>query len=364
MRVLILSANTGGGHNSTARSLSQRFEELGIECDIADTLAFISITVSDIISRGHTYIYRKFPKLFGAGYHFEETHPPRFLYELCAKGADALQKKLEEGNYDAVLCVHTFSAMMMTEVRRRYGAGTSCFFVATDYTASPGVSEADLDGYFVPHRMLFGEFVRAGVPADRMYPSGIPVREEFYEVKDKRLARRELELPETGRMVLLSCGSMGCGHLEKSALLLLERLPEDCYLVVLCGSNQKTYEALLSCASKRLYPLSFTNRVPDYMSAADLYITKPGGLTTSEAIVKQTPMVFYNAVSGCETRNFNFLERMGVAEGAKSWRRVASIACRNLNSPEHLQKQVDAMKSFLPHNTVEYICRTVKEKIS
>ena len=54
MRVLILSANTGGGHNSTARSLAQQFERLGVECDIADTLAFISETVSDIISRGHT----------------------------------------------------------------------------------------------------------------------------------------------------------------------------------------------------------------------------------------------------------------------------------------------------------------------
>ena len=364
MRVLILSANTGGGHNSTARSLAQQFERLGAECDIADTLAFISETVSDIISRGHTYIYRKFPKLFGAGYHFEETHPPRFLYELCAKGVGALQKKLEEGGYDTVLCVHTFSGMMMTELRNRYGNKVSCFFVATDYTASPGVTEMKLDGYFVPHRMLFGEFVRAGVPADKMYASGIPVRGEFYEVKDKALARKELELPVEGRMVLLSCGSMGCGHLEKSALYLLDRLPKDCYLVVLCGSNQKTYEALLTCASDRLFPLSFTNRVPDYMSATDIYITKPGGLTTSEAIVKHTPMVFYNAVSGCETRNFNFLEMMGVAEGGKSWRQVAAIACRNLNSPERLQKQIDAMKSFLPHNTVEYICSTVKEKIS
>lgn len=364
MRVLILSANTGGGHNSTARSLVQQFQRLGIEAEIADTLAYISVTVSDIISKGHTYIYRKFPKLFGVGYRFEESHPPKLLYELCAKGADSLHRELEEKGYDAVLCVHTFSGMMMTAVRRRYGANVPCFFVATDYTASPGVTEMDLEAYFVPHRMLFGEFIRAGVPADKMYASGIPVRGEFYEVKEKLQARRELELPEKGRMVLLSCGSMGCGHLEKSALYLLDRLPEDCYLVVLCGSNQKTYEALLTCASPRLFPISFTNRVPDYMSASDIYITKPGGLTTSEAIVKNTPMVFYNAVPGCETRNYNFLERMGVADGGKSWRRVAAVACRNLNSPERLQKQVDAMKSFLPHNTVEYICRTVKEKIS
>ena len=362
MRVLILSANTGGGHNSTARSLADQFRRLDAECEIADTLAFISEKVSDIISRGHSYVYRKFPKLFGVGYRYEETHSPRFLYELCGMGAEALYQKLEEGNYGAVLCVHTFSGMMMTEVRTRYGITVPCYFVATDYTASPGVTEMKLDGYFVPHRRLFGEFVRAGVPADKMFPSGIPVRNEFYEVKSKSEARRSLELPEQGKMVLLSCGSMGCGHLEKSALLLSDRLPQDSYLVVLCGNNKKTYDALLPYASERLFVVSFTDRVPDYMSAADVYITKPGGLTTSEAIVKRTPMVFYNAVSGCETRNFDFLVKMGVATGAASWRKVAVLACHALKHPEVLEKQVEAMKNFLPHNTVEYICHRVVEK--
>jgi len=362
MRVLILSANTGGGHNSTARSLAERFEQLGAACDIADTLAFISEKVSDFISRGHSYVYRTFPKLFGAGYHFEETHPPRFLYELCAMGAESLNQRLTEEQYDAVLCVHTFSGMMMTEVRNRFGNPIPCYFVATDYTASPGVTEMVADGYFVPHEMLFEEFMRAGVPADKMFASGIPVRKEFYEKKSKQEARLALGLPTEGRMILLGCGSMGCGKLEKSSLLLLEHLPEDSYLVVLCGSNKKSYEALQPYLSPRLFAVSFTDRVPDYMSAADLYITKPGGLTTSEAIVKRTPMVFYNAVSGCETRNFNFLVKMGVATGGKTWRQVGALASHALCHPEVIEQQTVAMESFLQHRTVEYICNRVMEK--
>ena len=76
MRVLILSANTGGGHNSTARALADQLERLGADYEIADTLAFISETVSDFISWGHSYVYRKLPRLFGIGYRFEEKHPP------------------------------------------------------------------------------------------------------------------------------------------------------------------------------------------------------------------------------------------------------------------------------------------------
>ena len=360
MRVLILSANTGGGHNTTARSLAEQLTKLGIEYEIADTLAFISEKVSDFISWGHSYVYRKLPRLFGIGYRFEEKHTPRFIYEQCARGAELLQKKLTDEHFDAVLCVHVFSGMMITEVRERYGDRTPAFFIATDYTCSPGVSEQKLDGYFIPHRMLLGEFIRNGnVAADKLHATGIPIGSIFYEEEDKQQARRGLGLPENGKIVLLSCGSMGCGHLERSARLLFHHLPTDTTLVVLCGNNERTYKDLLPHATDRLRVLSFTDQVARYMSAADVYITKPGGLTTSEAIAKRTPMIFINAVPGVETRNFDFLLQQRVASGAKNWHQVGLLVLKALRDPNMLQDQIEAMKSFTTHNAAEQICRYV-----
>ena len=362
MRVLILSANTGGGHNSTARSIGEELEKQNIEYEIADTLAFISERVSDFISWGHSYVYRKHPRLFGFGYRFEEKHPPRFIYEQCAKGAEALQEKLTQDAIDAVICVHVFSGLMMTEVRERYANRTPTYFVATDYTCSPGVSEMNLDAYCIPHRMLLGEFVRNGIAADRLYATGIPVSRVFYESEDKAEARRALGLPETGRVVLLSCGSMGCGHLERSAMQLFRRLPKDTTLVVLCGKNEKTYEALLPHAAARLRVLTYTDEIARWMSAADIYITKPGGLTTSEAIVKQLPMVFIDAVPGLETRNFDFLISNGVASGAKRWHQIGVIVHRMLRVPDMLTKQIEAMKGFQTQNAAEAICKLITSK--
>ena len=365
MRVLILSANTGTGHNSTAHALAEQLESLHIECEIADTLALISERVSDFISWGHSYVYRRLPKLFGVGYRYEEKHPARFIYERCAKGADALQKKLTEGSYNAVICVHVFSGMMMTEVRARYHNRVPAYFVATDYTCSPGVSELELDGCFIPHRMLLGEFVRQGtVPARKLFATGIPVRREFYERQSKAEARRALGMPEDGQVVLISCGSMGCGHLERSALILFRHLPATATLVVLCGRNEKLLEALEPHACDRLRPIGFTDKVPTYMSAADVYLTKPGGLTTSEAIVKQVPMIFIDAVPGLETRNFDFLISCGVASGAKNWRQVISLVQKALRNPATLQKQVEAMKAFSPQNAAAQICREVLRDIN
>lgn len=357
MRVLILSANTGGGHNSTAKALGEQMETLQIEYEIADTLSFISEKVSDFISWGHSYIYRKLPRLFGIGYRYEEKHSVRFIYNQCAKGADALYEKLEAEAFDAVICTHVFSGLMMTELRERYGSTLPCYFIATDYTCSPGVSDMNLDGYFIPHRMLLGEFVHNNIVANKLFATGIPVSSDFYEAKDKTEARRELGLPLDKKIVLLSCGSMGCGKLEKSARMTSGNLPKDACLVVLCGNNEKAYEILKQYEDENFVVLSFTQKISDYMSAADLYITKPGGLTTTEAIAKRLPMILVNAVPGCETRNFHFLLSEGIANGAKSWRQATAILKRSLQNDRELLQQKEAMDHFLAQNPAESICK-------
>ena len=173
MRVLILSANTGRGYNATAQSLAEQMERLGMEYEVADALTFISDKASDFVSRWRAKIYKYFPKIFGMVYRYEEKHSVRFVYGRCAKGADALAKKLENGGYDAIVCVQIFAGMMLSEVRKRYGSKIPAYFVAPDYTSSPGVSELKMDGYFVPHRLLFADFVRSMIPADKWFSCGI-----------------------------------------------------------------------------------------------------------------------------------------------------------------------------------------------
>ena len=362
MRVLILSANTGGGHNSTAQALAEQFEKMDVECEIADALSMISEKVSNFISWGHSYVYRNMPRLFGTAYRYEERHPPRKIYEYVAKGAVTLQEKLLSECFDAVICVHVFGGMMMTEVRRRFENPIPNYFVATDYTCSPGVGTLDVDSFFIPHRMLFGEFIRAMIPADRLYATGIPVKSNFYEKKDRREARRSLGIREDGRVVLLGGGSIGCGNLNRHALELANRLPQDVTLVVLCGKNEELANDLSRFSSDTFLVVGFTKDVSVYMSAADVYLTKPGGLMTTEAIVKGLPMVFVDAVPGCETRNFEFLSANQVAEGSKNWKQAIHRTLRLLEHPETLEKQKLAMENFHHSVAAEQICRYVARK--
>ena len=163
MKLLILSCSTGGGHNTAAAAISAYFEKMGVENDIVNALDFLPKARAEFISRGHELAYKYAPKLYGAGYRIGEKLPQTHLYEQNAKGADELCRVLFSGNYDAVISVHIFAAMMMTELRMSREIMIPSFFVATDYTCSPGVSEIDADKYFIPHEKLRGEFVQQGI---------------------------------------------------------------------------------------------------------------------------------------------------------------------------------------------------------
>lgn len=330
MRVLLLSANTGEGHNSTAKAVMGVLESRGVECTMADTLAFLSPGFSKFICDWHVRLYRHGRKLFDLGYRFAEltSNPDEFnpIYELLALGAAKMRDWIREGDYDAILCSHAFAGVMVTEVRRSWGLEIPSYFVSTDYTCHPTVEQCDLDGYFISAKGQIGEFTVAGIPEEKVIVSGIPVRQDFYTRGDKASARQALELPENATVVLLMCGSMGCGPIPVLTENLMSRLHKDAYVVAVCGSNESLYHHVLAIQDDRLRVLGFTDRISDYMDAADLIITKPGGLSSTEAANKALPMVFVNFVGGCESRNFNFFLEKGYAAGSAVVKEAAQIA--------------------------------------
>ena len=327
MQILILTCNTGGGHNATAAALEEQFTARGHGCTVLDCLEFLPPAKARLISEGHVLLYRKAPKLFGLGYKFEENHVPRYLRAQCESCAGEFSEAVKRMGCDAVICVHVFPAIMMTAAVRQFGLTLPGYFVATDYTCSPGVSLADMDLYFIPHPLLADEFIRCGIPADRLVPTGIPVRSCFLTQVPQPQARRALGLPETGRVILLACGSMGAGPMEELTQALSQILTRDDRLVVVCGTNKKLRDRIVrSCAGRNLRVLGFTKRMDEYMDAADLILTKGGGLTTTEVVNKHRPMLLINVIPGLEERNIRFMVSQGYAKTADNPEALALLA--------------------------------------
>ena len=377
MRILILSGNTGEGHNSAARAMQEYLETRGCEVRILDGLMFLSRPKNEFICKSHVFLYRKLPKVYGMGYRLEEyqaQHQP-YQKKLNAKAARTtrrslprrkrdLQTYLEDGGFDAVICVHVFAAKLVSELRRSAALHIPCFFLATDYTCSPGVNQLDMDAWLIPHAGLIPEFESYGIPREKLIPTGIPVRQAFYDRRSREEARRELHLPENRPIAVLSCGSMGAASMGRKVLALVEALPKDALLVAICGNNrtlERNLRALIH--TPRLQVLGFTDRMSDYMDAADLFITKPGGLSTTEAATKGVPLVLFNAVPGCETRNLEFLLSIGCAVSENGALSLARCVNQLLADPEQRRTLAAKCAAEFGQSAVERIYEALRRVV-
>lgn len=367
MRVLILSCNTGGGHNACAGAIQEAFHSQGYSCDIEDSLGFVSDKLSKFMSWGHTTMYRHIPRLFDAGYGFAEKHPKMLhddaaVYKLLTSGTEHLHACIQQGQYDTVVCTHVFSGLLLRQMLREYPMSLKTAFVATDYTCSPGTANSALDHYFIPAASLKEEFAAQGVPEEKMIPSGIPVRKEFYALGDKAAGKHRIGIDPDHMHLLMMCGSMGCGPLEKLTKLLGQEMAETMELSILCGTNEKLFRELSEeyAGVPNIHVHGFRKDISLLMDSADLYLTKPGGLSTTEAAAKNLPMVFIDAVAGCEEYNLNYFVSLGGAVTADSTEGIAQLCLDLLKDNARLWDMKTALQKLPKGDAAQCICKILR----
>lgn len=290
MYILILSCNTGAGHNSAASAIREELEQHGDTCTCMDALRLESAEFSKLVCTVHALTYRHAPKLYGKGYEKEESGTVSWVGRLLTPAAQKLHAVLQAEAFDAVICVHAFAALIVTELRKLYDDRLPAFFVATDYTCSPYVAQCDMDGFFIPHPALAEEFQNAGITVDKLIPSGIPVHDAFQTRQPQKVARAALGLPESGKIILLASGSIGCGPLTELYTRLGNQLSENDTVVVICGNNRRLVRQLMAIPGRvHSRILGFTDQISTYMDAADCFVTKAGGISITEAIAKGPP---------------------------------------------------------------------------
>ncbi len=355
MKPLILTCNTGEGHNATASAIEEIFAAHNTPCGRADTLNYLSPIASRWIGLWHDRIYRHMPQAFDAGYRAAEKHPDSFrkkspLYRILTKGVRSLYAFILKNDYDTIVCTHAFSALLVTALKEKYPSlPLITAFVATDYTCSPSVKECDMDLFFIPDGDLAADFIEKGVPADRIASTGLPVRSVFTTHADPKIAKIACGLPADKKHLLVMCGSMGCGPLGEMAALLCDSLPEDAMFSIICGTNKRLYRKL-SRRFRRVPNaniLGYVRNVPELMDASELYLTKPGGISITEATEKELPMVLVKAVAGCEEYNRQYLLERDMAITANTPEELCALCVSLLHEPDgakrsHMQMNIAA----------------------
>ena len=368
MKVLILSCNTGEGHNSAGKAVKDYVEQQGDEAVMLDMMLLNGKKTSRVVGGAYVGLVKHFPHGFGFVYKigkavstFWKRKSP--VYLVCALLGKKLKKYLDENDFDVIVMPHLYPAETVTYLKKKGWLRQKTVAVATDYTCIPFWEETDCDYYVIPHEELMEEFVSRGVPKEKLLPWGIPVRPCFLEDKKKTDAREKCGLPQNDRIYLVMGGSMGFGKIQIFVLELARRLQEDEGVVVICGNNRKLENTLRRELKNRpkVWVLGFTEQVADYMSACDVIFTKPGGLSSTEAAVSKIPMVHTTPIPGCENCNLEFFQNHGMSIGRKSF--LGQLrAGRRLLEKENLRRQmIRAQEENAKPDSVKKVYRLLEE---
>lgn len=371
-KTVIFSCATGEGHNSCSKAIQETFLAHGAECDVVDGLSFISDVTAGLVGKAHAYIYKYLPELFGVGYNYTDKHPEftggdkSALYQFLSVGTKKMSRFVEENGYTAVICPHPLLHLMVGEMYKRYQISAPSFLVATDYTCSPGTNLSRLDYCFIPDESLEDEFISGNLTRDKLIVSGIPVKKQCYEYMDKAEAKKSVGVGAENRHLLAACGSMGCGPIKSVTGKIGALLKDGEEMSIVCGKNKELFGALsLAFADNpRVHPLGYVDYMPRLMSSADLFLTKPGGLSTTEAAIKGLPMAFIDAVPGVEPHNMAFFERIGGGvDAGDDEDRLVSICMELLRDKERTDRMSATLKKRFSNNAAEIIYSFVMQKL-
>lgn len=372
MKVLVLSCNTGEGHNSAARAIRNHLVAQEMECTILDTLGLAGKNVSDYVSRFYIHSTRTnlFKHLYSMGASvssmLENFKSP--IYALNRTYSDRLGYYIDDNGFDAVICVHLFPAEAMTALKRDGACDVPTIFVMTDYTCIPFLDETELDYYVIPHEHLIEEFADKGIPRTKLLPYGIPVDDAFHFNWSKEAARTKLcrsngwDIPLWHNWFLVMTGSMGFGSTQEIIDETIGQSLDGTEVFVVCGRNEKMRKELEyeNRYLHTVHPIGFTDQIPLFMDACDVIFTKPGGISSTEAMSKQIPIIHTDPIPGCETRNAEFFHYHGMSYSSTDPAQQVATALKLCSDRAYH----DAMTGAQRLNAKPDTCRRIEDLIT
>ena len=364
-KILILTCSTGEGHNSAARAVQKVLEKKGIICEMADPVAFQSKRMERLVSALYNNTIRKKPEVFGAVYKLGDLYSssklPSPVYWANAHYSAALKEYILEHHFDAVICTHLYGMEAMTAIRRDKDFTIPCYGILTDYTCIPFLDETELTGFFVPNQETKNHLINHGTPEENIIISGIPVDDSFRDCPTKEAARKSLNIPQDQKVFLVMTGGVGCENMEGLCDTLLLNAPDDALMLVLTGKNDALKNRLTEKygALSQFKAVGFTRQVPVYMAAADVMLSKPGGLSTTEAAVANVPLVHIHAIPGCETCNAKYFSEHGMALWAKDDEEAVIYAKAIAYQKDSADRMRAQQRRLIPPNAAHMIVEKV-----
>lgn len=370
MKALILSISTGQGHHATGQAVQNAFLLKGVECETLDAYEYIEPILSHLVSKGYllstAYAKRISSKLYDIvvkkNKPLKKFSVPKITNTVWAKD---LTEYIEKSKPDVIICTHVLSSILV-HIMKEKGWLAECTVtvgIVTDFTLHPLWEEASLLDYYVtPTDLLEFQMEKKGLDPKKMLPIGIPIKPKFSERTERFEARTQLGLDPHKHTILLMSGSMGYGRIDES-IERLDRLDFDFQVIVVCGNNKKMYRKVKELKTQKRFDIyEYVDNVDLMMDASDCIITKPGGITTSEAMAKSLPMIMVNPIPGHEMRNAEFMLNNGLALYATKSFPLDEAVFSLLQHPERISFLRSTIEIYARQDSAQNLCDFLIDK--
>jgi processive 1,2-diacylglycerol beta-glucosyltransferase len=307
-----------------------RLAARGMRGEVVDSYRYAASLFSKVVSDGYIGMVRTIPQVYGFIYARAEraTEAGGFRVwasEFTARNIRGLMERLRPS---VVVCTHAFPCGVMAAYKRLYDPAVPVMGIVTDFVVHPFWIYRNIDAYAVATPEIRAALVARGIDPARVGVDGIPVDPRFgVPPADRGALREALGLPRDGLVALVMGGGLGLGPVA-TTVRALARTASRVTPVVIVGKNRRLEHRLAEEARRDgadVRVLGFVQNVFDWMRAADVLITKPGGLTTSEALAVGVPLVLLKPLPGQEERNARYLVSRGAALRAPHPRDLARV---------------------------------------
>lgn len=402
MKVLVLSATTGGGHMRAAQALKECImrHEPDSEVMIIDAIQYISPILNKTVAGGYVYMAKNTPQMYGSMYKAsdKETNPLNHTVTLATtQFGKRLLPLIDEFKPDILVSTHSFACEFAAGLKVKGLIDVPLVSIITDFATHQTYLTDGVDAYIVSNQEMINEMVSRGVLRSRIYDFGIPVHQAFYQRGDRKALLEAEGLNPDIPTILIMAGSFGVTDVLKIYHKIVKS-PVDFQIVVITGKNEKLFETferylrklevnnaiyhmkkdvseeddakLFMRASRKIKEskptrlLYYTDKVEQYMQMADLIVTKPGGLTVSEAIVSDLPMAIFKAIPGQEEQNASFLVGKGMAVRLEKKDSCTKMITRLFTEENLLADMKKAVHDFNRGNSAENLYQLMVRIIS
>lgn len=355
-KILILTASTGGGHNQVAKNLKIKFEESSNKVEILDIFDTNEI-VNDIVQKGYMELITKLKDPYEYFYHFfnKDFFNKKILKNMFILIRAKIFKEINKINPDIIISTHPFAVSIIGRLKEKEEINIPFIQIITDFNAHYSYIYDTVDAYIVGSEYTKKTLINKNVSEDKIYVYGIPISEDFKIEKRKK---------DSLFKVLIMGGSLGIKKMEQSVDILVKSNIEM-KLTIVCGKNERLYNKLYIkyANNSNVLVLGYVDNINELMDESYLIITKPGGITATEAITKNIPMIIPYSYMGQEKENIAFLINEFVALDITNINLLPEYIISLINNPEIYNKMVLNMKKISSDYSIEGVIEVANKLI-